>query len=86
MCAYLCFLTGLAPGWHLESVDIHDETLGKKYRFRCDRWLAKKEDDGQIMRELACANNDVLDFDEKTSKKLRCTYSLIHTCPYLYYY
>ncbi|TSK72011.1 Lipoxygenase homology domain-containing protein 1 [Bagarius yarrelli] len=58
--------TGLAPGWHLESVDISDETLGKKFRFRCDRWLAKKEDDGQIMRELACANNDVLDFDEKT--------------------
>ncbi|KAI5096357.1 lipoxygenase-like domain-containing protein 1, partial [Silurus meridionalis] len=58
--------TGLAPGWHLESVDIHDETMGKKFRFRCDRWLAKKEDDGQIMRELACANNDVLDFDEKT--------------------
>ncbi|XP_062867638.1 lipoxygenase homology domain-containing protein 1-like [Trichomycterus rosablanca] len=62
--------TGLSPGWHLESVDIHDDTLGKKFRFRCDRWLAKKEDDGQIMRELACANNDVLDFDEKTKYEI----------------
>lgn len=74
----MCFMTGLAPGWHLESVDIYDETMGKKFRFRCDRWLAKKEDDGQIMRELACANNDVLDFDEKTSKMLTDTYTLTH--------
>lgn len=77
-CLYLCFMTGLASGWHLESVDIFDETMGKKFRFRCDRWLAKKEDDGQIMRELACANNDVLDFDEKTSKTLKDTHVLIH--------
>lgn len=77
-CLYLCFMTGLASGWHLESVDIFDETMGKKFRFRCDRWLAKKEDDGQIMRELACANNDVLDFDEKTSKMLTDTHVLIH--------
>uniref|UniRef100_A0A672RND3 PLAT domain-containing protein n=1 Tax=Sinocyclocheilus grahami TaxID=75366 RepID=A0A672RND3_SINGR len=50
--------SGLAAGWHLEYVDVHDDILGKKFRFQCDRWLAKNEDDGQIMRELACANSD----------------------------
>ncbi|XP_067279249.1 lipoxygenase homology domain-containing protein 1-like isoform X2 [Pseudorasbora parva] len=62
--------SGLAPGWHLEYVDVHDDIMGKKYRFQCDRWLAKKEDDGQIMRELACANNDAVDFDEKTKYEI----------------
>lgn len=45
-----------------------DEILDKTFRFPCDRWLAKNDDDGQIMRELACANNDYLDLNEKTSK------------------
>lgn len=64
----MCVLSGPAAGWHLEYVDVHDDILGKKFRFQCDRWLAKNEDDGQIMRELACANNDAVDFDEKTSE------------------
>ena len=59
---------GPAPGWHLEYVDVRDETLDKTFRFPCDRWLAKNEDDGQLMRELPCANNDILDLNEKTSK------------------
>lgn len=42
--------------------------MDKTFRFPCDRWLAKNDDDGQIMRELACANNDYLDLNEKTSK------------------
>ncbi|XP_050949579.1 lipoxygenase homology domain-containing protein 1 isoform X3 [Labeo rohita] len=65
--------SGLAPGWHLEYVDVHDDILGKKFRFQCDRWLAKNEDDGQIMRELACANNDAVDFDEKTKYEIMVT-------------
>ncbi|XP_016306772.1 lipoxygenase homology domain-containing protein 1-like [Sinocyclocheilus anshuiensis] len=65
--------SGLAAGWHLEYVDVHDDILGKKFRFQCDRWLAKKEDDGQIMRELACANNDAVDFDEKTKYEILVT-------------
>uniref|UniRef100_A0A3B3ZLB7 PLAT domain-containing protein n=1 Tax=Periophthalmus magnuspinnatus TaxID=409849 RepID=A0A3B3ZLB7_9GOBI len=56
----------LAPGWHLEYIDVKDELMDKTFRFPCDRWLAKNEDDGQIMRELACANNDCLDLSEKT--------------------
>lgn len=45
-----------------------DEALDRTFRFPCDRWLAQNEDDGQIMRELSCANNDILDLNEKTSK------------------
>ena len=59
---------GLAPGWHLEYIDVKDDIMDKTFRFQCDRWLAKNDDDGQIMRELACANNDYLDLNEKTSK------------------
>uniref|UniRef100_A0A672MGV6 Lipoxygenase homology domain-containing protein 1-like n=1 Tax=Sinocyclocheilus grahami TaxID=75366 RepID=A0A672MGV6_SINGR len=63
----------LAAGWHLEYVDVHDDILEKKFRFQCDRWLAKNEGDGQIMRELACANNDAVDFDEKTKYEILVT-------------
>ncbi|XP_016364977.1 lipoxygenase homology domain-containing protein 1-like [Sinocyclocheilus rhinocerous] len=65
--------SGLAAGWHLEYVDVHDDILEKKFRFQCDRWLAKNEGDGQIMRELACANNDAVDFDEKTKYEILVT-------------
>uniref|UniRef100_A0A3Q3FUX6 Lipoxygenase homology PLAT domains 1b n=1 Tax=Labrus bergylta TaxID=56723 RepID=A0A3Q3FUX6_9LABR len=61
---------GLAPGWHLEYIDVKDETMDQTFRFPCDRWLAKSEDDGQIMRELACANNDSLDLSEKTKYEI----------------
>ncbi|KAF3701896.1 Lipoxygenase -like proteiny domain-containing protein 1 [Channa argus] len=65
--------TGLAPGWHLEYVDVKDEIMDKTFRFPCDRWLAKNDDDGQIMRELACANNDYLDLNEKTKYEICIT-------------
>uniref|UniRef100_A0A665W322 Lipoxygenase homology domains 1a n=1 Tax=Echeneis naucrates TaxID=173247 RepID=A0A665W322_ECHNA len=65
--------TGLAPGWHLEYIDVKDEVLDKTFRFPCDRWLAKNDDDGQIMRELACANNDYLDLNEKTKYEICVT-------------
>ncbi|XP_056146384.1 lipoxygenase homology domain-containing protein 1 [Lampris incognitus] len=57
--------SGLAPGWHLEYVDVKDEILNTTYRFPCERWLAKNDDDGQIIREMACENDD-LDLNEKT--------------------
>lgn len=41
--------------------------MSQTFRFPCDRWLAKSEDDGQIIRELGCANNDILDLSDKTS-------------------
>ncbi|XP_070780971.1 lipoxygenase homology domain-containing protein 1 [Enoplosus armatus] len=64
--------TGLAPGWHLEYIDVKDDIMDKTFRFPCDRWLAKNDDDGQIMRELPCANNDYLDLNEKTKYEI-CT-------------
>ncbi|GLD72495.1 lipoxygenase homology domain-containing protein 1 [Lates japonicus] len=65
--------TGIAPGWHLEYIDVKDEIMDKTFRFPCDRWLAKNDDDGQIMRELACANNDYLDLNEKTKYEICVT-------------
>ncbi|XP_016111282.1 lipoxygenase homology domain-containing protein 1 [Sinocyclocheilus grahami] len=64
---------GPAPGWHLEYVDVKDDLLDQTFRFPCDRWLAKSEDDGQIMRELACANNDILDLSDKTKYEIEIT-------------
>uniref|UniRef100_A0A3P9BMX6 Lipoxygenase homology PLAT domains 1 n=1 Tax=Maylandia zebra TaxID=106582 RepID=A0A3P9BMX6_9CICH len=64
---------GPAPGWHLEYLDVKDEALDNTFRFPCDRWLAKNEDDGQIMRELACANNDFVDLSDKTEYEIATT-------------
>lgn len=43
---------GLGSGWHLKEVIIDAPKLGKKWRFPCNRWLDKSEDDGKIEREL----------------------------------
>ncbi|KAJ8405697.1 hypothetical protein AAFF_G00316770 [Aldrovandia affinis] len=64
---------GPAPGWHLEFIDVKDEIMDQTFRFPCDRWLAKNEDDGQIMRELPCANHDFLDLNEKTKYEIATT-------------
>uniref|UniRef100_A0A3Q3MN87 Lipoxygenase homology domains 1b n=1 Tax=Mastacembelus armatus TaxID=205130 RepID=A0A3Q3MN87_9TELE len=64
---------GPGPGWHLEYVDVKDEAMDQTFRFPCDRWLAKNEDDGQIMRELACANNDSIDLSDKTKYEIATT-------------
>ncbi|XP_067084534.1 lipoxygenase homology domain-containing protein 1 [Osmerus mordax] len=64
---------GPAPGWHLEFIDVKDEAMDQTFRFPCDRWLAKNEDDGQILRELACANHDILDLNDKTKYVIATT-------------
>ncbi|XP_047236336.1 lipoxygenase homology domain-containing protein 1 isoform X4 [Girardinichthys multiradiatus] len=64
---------GPAPGWHLEYIDVKDEAMDQTFRFPCDRWLAKNEDDGQIIRELACANNDSIDLSDKTKYEISTT-------------
>uniref|UniRef100_A0A8C5BBE6 Lipoxygenase homology domains 1b n=1 Tax=Gadus morhua TaxID=8049 RepID=A0A8C5BBE6_GADMO len=64
---------GPGSGWHLEYVDVKDDTMEETFRFPCDRWLAKGRDDGQIMRELACANNDTVDLNEKTKYEIATT-------------
>ncbi|XP_041436582.1 lipoxygenase homology domain-containing protein 1 [Xenopus laevis] len=62
--------SGIGPGWHLEFIEIKDETMNSSFRFQCDRWLSKKADDHQIIRELACANNAILDMKERTSYEI----------------
>ncbi|XP_049618566.1 lipoxygenase homology domain-containing protein 1 isoform X3 [Syngnathus scovelli] len=64
---------GVAPAWHLDYIDIKDESMDQTFRFPCDRWLAKNEDDGQIIRELACASNDALDLSDKTKYEIAIT-------------
>ncbi|KAM9307093.1 lipoxygenase homology domain-containing protein 1 [Pholidichthys leucotaenia] len=71
--------SGPAAGWHLEYIDVKDELMDKTFRFPCDRWLAKNDDDGQIMRELACANNDYLDLNEKTKYEICVTTGEVET-------
>lgn len=51
--------------------------MDQTFRFLCDRWLAKNEDDGQIMRDLACANNDSIDLSDKTSQWARLQMSYL---------
>uniref|UniRef100_A0A8D0DE08 Lipoxygenase homology PLAT domains 1 n=1 Tax=Sander lucioperca TaxID=283035 RepID=A0A8D0DE08_SANLU len=64
---------GPAPGWHLEYIDVKDEAMDQTFRFPCDRWFSRNEDDRQIMRELACANNDSIDLSDKTKYEIATT-------------
>lgn len=43
---------GPGAGWHLKEIIVDAPKLGKKWRFPCDRWFDKGEDDGKIEREL----------------------------------
>ena len=49
----------MRAGWFLSSVEILDEKENQTYHFPCERWLAKDEDDGSLVRELSCGNRDV---------------------------
>lgn len=49
----------MRSGWFLSAVDVTDSATNETYTFPCERWLAKSEDDGSLMRELACANTDL---------------------------
>ena len=43
---------GLASGWFLDHVTIEDLNEHRSYEFPCMKWLARNEDDGQIVRIL----------------------------------
>ncbi|XP_022094211.1 lipoxygenase homology domain-containing protein 1-like isoform X2 [Acanthaster planci] len=65
---------GLKAGWHLEYVEIVDESKNQTYMFPCNRWLARDEDDKQIMRELTCASlNTPRDDKEKITYEISVT-------------
>eukprot|EP00047_Mylnosiga_fluctuans_P014195 m.36272 g.36272 ORF g.36272 m.36272 type:complete len:2392 (+) comp5381_c0_seq2:48-7223(+) len=44
--------TGIGAGWHLNKIVLINQETKEGYEFICDRWLAKDEDDGEIVREL----------------------------------
>ena len=48
--------SGSGPGWHLDNVRI-EGPKGEVYTFPCNKWFDKKEEDGQIERELYPDNN-----------------------------
>ena len=39
--------SNLGSDWYLD-----DQNVGRKFIFMCERWLAKKKDDGKIKRTL----------------------------------
>uniref|UniRef100_A0A3B5LKV5 Lipoxygenase homology domains 1b n=1 Tax=Xiphophorus couchianus TaxID=32473 RepID=A0A3B5LKV5_9TELE len=53
-----------------DYIEVKDEAMDQTFRFPCDRWLAKNDDDGQIIRELACANNESIDLSDKTKYEI----------------
>ena len=45
--------SNMGSDWFLNRVEVIDETDNhRKYVFVCERWLAKKKDDGKIKRTL----------------------------------
>lgn len=46
----------IKSSWHLEHVLVEDVQTGQSFMFPCDKWLSKKKDDKQIVRELVCRN------------------------------
>ncbi|XP_076018180.1 lipoxygenase homology domain-containing protein 1 [Genypterus blacodes] len=63
---------GIAPGWHLELIEVKDDVMNEAFSFPCERWLSKNDDDGQIMRELACVNHNI-ELSEKTKYEICVT-------------
>ena len=47
----------MRAGWFLSVVNITDNGTNETFTFPAERWLAKDEDDGSLMRELPCAND-----------------------------
>ncbi|GLC44364.1 hypothetical protein PLESTF_000049800 [Pleodorina starrii] len=49
---------GMAPGWHLDYVEVLDDATGVSYFFPCGKWFDKKEGDQAIERLLPVAPKD----------------------------
>jgi lipoxygenase homology domain-containing protein 1 len=50
---------GRASGWHLDRIEMENIHTKAKYYFVCNRWLAKDEDDHQIVRELPAEGDGI---------------------------
>ncbi|XP_056680371.1 lipoxygenase homology domain-containing protein 1 [Monodelphis domestica] len=61
---------GMFPGWHLNYIDVKDNSRDETFRFPCERWLSKSEGDRQTVRDLRCANNEILEEMEETTYEI----------------
>lgn len=50
---------GNAPGWHLDRIEAENMDTKERYLFRCNRWLARDEDDHEIIRELPAEGDSI---------------------------
>jgi len=41
------------------QIDMENMTTKKHYSFECGRWLARNEDDGEVIRELPAEGEDI---------------------------
>lgn len=48
-----------AAAWHLDRIEMENLHTQRRYLFRCNRWLARDEDDGEIVRELPAEGADI---------------------------
>lgn len=53
---------GLGSAWFLDNVTIDCPSVGKKWLFPCNRWLAKNKDDGSLERELFPEDMDTVEY------------------------
>ena len=47
---------GVGAAWYLKDVKVEEEETKKSWRFMCNRWLAKDEDDGAIEADFDLAS------------------------------
>jgi len=50
--------SGFGPGWHLDFVSVVNQADPTSVTFRCNKWLASNEGDGQTVRVLTPAGAD----------------------------
>lgn len=62
---------GIGSAWHLAFIEVVDINTGSVYTFRCDKWLSKSNDDGQIIRELTCSEVTSLGVKKKTEYSIK---------------
>lgn len=48
--------SGFGSGWHLQDVEITESKENFTFKFVCNKWLSKSDDDKQIIREIPCSN------------------------------
>ncbi len=58
---------GLAAGWHLDKVVLHDIITDSKFLFKCERWLAKDEADGKLEVEFDVVGGKKMTNESSTS-------------------